>query len=395
MDSMWSEYEQYLEAARAAQEAGIDIFPQPAFVVKVSLVNNGKKGQATRARKDLLEDDEKGDSESDKLFINVCTDACVDAPSIVKQSNDVPQPATSTSSALTSASSSAPATPPPGSLRLPMSVGPLTPCTSRSGAPSVCVDVVIHPSTLAPPLDASHSQAAYQYAIAQAALIQRQTGTQLEILTPPQQQAAAMHQLKRTIATFALQRVEEKYGLRVDGAAEVKFPRVVYKGSLPVAAQRIRRDKGNPLHAMTPVQREEAERKGKVMVQEVTQPQQSKPAATTTSSKAAVKVAPAPSVEPAQAEPAKQPSEHSSKERQGVEQERAVGEEAEQTKPEVSVVEQSTTEAEQPVKASENVVATPDYTLNVDDSQLTLQVQFPGVVSSFTQPSTALRSMPI
>jgi len=391
---MWSEYEQYLQAARAAQEAGIDIFPQAAFVVKVSLLggDEGKRGQANKAKKDLLEEEERGDGDSDKLFINVCTDACVDAPEIVKQPNDnavLPTAATS------STSTPAPATPPPGSLRLPMSVGPLTPCTSRSGAPSLSVDVVIHPSTLAQPLDATHSQAAYQYAVAQAALIQRQSGTAPPVLTPAQQQAVAVREVRRTVAAFALQRVEEKYMLRVEGESEMKFPKAAYKGSLPPPAQRIRRNKDNPLHAMTPQQREEAEKRGKVLVQEVTQPLQSKQATTTAPAKA-VSTTPAavPLVEAEATPPAKQLSEQAtpsavrtdSAVRPEVEKRERLSNETVQTDEQVQAV-------QQPATTQAPACVTPAYTLDTDDGRLTLQVQLPGVVSLQHRPTQRTAGM--
>ena len=377
MDSMWSEYEQYLQAARAAQEAGIDIFPQPAFVVKVSLVNDSRKGRATTVKRDLLEEDERAESESDKLFINVCTDACVDAPEIVKQSSDVP-PSTSAPSA---ASSSTPTAAPPGSLRLPMSVGPLTPCTSRSGSPSLSVDVVIHPSTLIQPLDATHSQAAYQYAVAQAALIQRHSGTAPPILTPDQQQAMAMRELRRTVATFALQRVEEKYQLRVDAEAEVKFPKAAYKGSLPPPAQRIRRNKDNPLHAMTPQQREETERRGKVLVQEVAHVPHSKPASSgTTTSAVPIKAATPPVPQPSQ-QGNTAAAQRDSNQTQQTEKQATVSEAAEQTKQEATAVEQPKSISQRPTAAEEAPATTPVYSLDVADGQLILQVQLPGVVS--------------
>ena len=392
MDSMWSEYEQYLQAAKAAQEAAIDIFPQPAFVVKVSLVNNNRQGQtASRVKKDLLEDDERGDNDSDKLFINVCMDACVDAPSIVKQSNNTLQPSTAIAS---SDSSPAPATPPPGSLRLPMSVGPLTPCTSRSGSPSVCVDVVIHPSTLAPPLDAAHSQAAYQYAVAQAALIERQSGTAPPVLTPAQQQAVAMRELKRTVAAFALQRIEEKYKLRINAEPEIKFPKAAYKGTLPPPVQRIRRNKDNPLHAMTPQQREEAERKGKVMVQEVWVAQQSKPTAALAADAAAARATHPSKTGTAHTAPVKLATEDSSRnERHMAGEQQSVGTDEKQTKPSASAVEESTTEVEKSTMANGSAAVTPVYTLDVNDKALTLQVQLPGVVSSLTITAALLVSI--
>ena len=388
MDSMWSEYEQYLQAARAAQEAGIDIFPQAAFVVKVSLLSDTQKGRATKVRKDLLEEDERGDSESDKLFINVCTDACVDAPEIVRQPADVPALPPSVTSATPTSSAAAP---PPGSLRLPMSVGPLNPCKSRSGAPSLSVDVVIHPSTLIQPLDAAHSQAAYQYAIAQAALIQRQSGTAPPVLTPAQQQAMAMREVKRTVAAFALQRIEEKYKLRVDEQAELKFPKAAYRGSLPPAAQRIRRNKDNPLHAMTPQQREEVGKRGKVLVQEVTLPPQNKPAASTAAATTIPSEATtAPGKETILSSSVKQPSESGnasaqadSHGKQRVERQERVTEGSGQTKQEVRA-EQSTNMAEQNTTGQKPASVTPAYTLDTEGGQLTLQVQLPGVVSTST-----------
>ena len=397
MDSMWSEYEQYLQAARAAQEAGIDIFPQPAFVVKVSLVQEGRKGPPAVARKDLLEEDERGDSESDKLFINVCTDSCVDAPEIVNQPSEVSPPS---ASAVSSASSSTSTAAPPGSLRLPMSVGPLTPCTSRSGSPSLSVDVVIHPSTLAQPLDDTHSQAAYQYAVAQAAIIQRQSGKAPPVLTPSQHQSMAMRELKRTVAAFALQRIEEKYKLRVDEAAEVRFPKAAYKGSLPPPGQRIRRNKDNPLHAMTPQQREQAERRGKgtVLVQEVTQPLQSKPAALTAAvTTVPVRAAVASAVETSQALAAGQSSETSTPDAQlhgdeAVESERRekVSDAATQQKEEVRTVEPSVVVAERTTIMQEVAAVTPAYTLDMDSGKLSLQVQLPGVVGAFSLSRLAL-----
>ena len=381
MDSMWSEYEQYLQAARTAQEAGIDIHPQPAFVVKVSLVSERGRGQAGGARKDLLEDGERVDSESDKLFINVCTDACVDAPEIVKPS-EVPPPSESISSA--------PSTPPaaaapPGSLRLPMSVGPVTPCSSRSGSPSLFVDVVIHPSTLAQPLDDTHSQAAYQYAVAQAALIQRQSGTAPPVLTPGQQQAAAMRELKRTVAAFALQRIEEKYKLRVDEHTELRFPKAVYKGTQPPPAHRIRRNRNNPLHAMTPQQREQADRRGKLLVQEVTQPAQSRHSLLASSGSARAETVQAALTQQSIENCSSSAKLTGSQDTQQSAKHEAVTEKANSAEESAIAMEQPTT-AKAAVIAEETTVVTaavtPAYTVDVDDSQLTLQVQIPGVVST-------------
>ena len=387
MDSMWAEYEQYLQAARAAQEAGIDIFPHAAFVVKVSLLSERKAGQAGSARKDLLEEEERGDNDSDKLFINVCTDACVDAPEIVKQ----PADASTLSTALPSSDpSTAAVVPPPGSLRLPMSVGPLTPCTSHSGLPSLSVDVVIHPSTLAPPLAASHSQAAYQYAMAQAALIQRQSGTAPPVLTPAQQQTVAMRELKRTVAAFALQRIEEKYKLRVDGQAELKFPKAAYKGSLPPPAQRIRRNKDNPLHAMTPQQREESERKGKVLVQEVAHaPQSSKPAAASPAAAAppaataevAASARVADTAQPATVDQAsKQDPSDASQHADAQTNSSAIPAQPNQ---QVGAMTRSSAGVEMDT-AVKIAAVTPSHTLETTNENITLQVQLPGVVSAIT-----------
>ena len=261
LETLWSQYEAYLESAQAAQEAGVDIFPQPAFVIKVSLLPPVKPAAAAAAPPSS-----EPQLEGDRLFINVCTDAAVDAPELVKATPEAALPRPDASS-----SSPPAAGVPPGSLRLPMSVGPLSQCLSRSGVPSLCVDVIVHPDTVN--LDVQQHQAqhehAYSIALAQAAIIQRRDGVAPAVPSPAAAAAMTLQQVKRTVASLAIDKLQAKYGLRVDEQAELRFPKLRYKGTQPPPAQRIRRNRDNPLHQTSRDRERGREEAHKPLIEEV------------------------------------------------------------------------------------------------------------------------------
>ena len=238
LESLWSQYEAYLESAQAAQEAGVDIFPQPAFVIKVGLLPPVKPTAAAAAAPSS-----EPQLEGDRLFINVCTDAAVDAPELVKATPEAALPRPDASS-----SSQPAASVPPGSLRLPMSVGPLSQCLSRSGVPSLCVDVVVHPDTVN--LDVQQHQAqhehAYSIALAQAAIIQRRDGVAPAVPSPAAAAAMTLQQVKRTVASLAIDKLQAKYGLRVDEQAELRFPQAALQGDAAAASAEDTKEQRQP-----------------------------------------------------------------------------------------------------------------------------------------------------
>ena len=327
IDQLWGEYSDYLDAARAQQSLGLDILPAPRFVVKATL--------AARSAVD------GGREEGDKLFINVCTHEAVDAPEVMKEET---------------------ATAPAGSLRVPMSVGPLGQSVDRSGQPCLCVDVVVHPEAveLTGERSKADQEAAYQLALQQAELIARRDGVAPTVPTPAALRALTLAQLRRTVASIALGKLAEKYQLQVDSATEPRFPKLLYKGALPPPAQRIRRNPNNPLHNT-----QTAAPPGKSLIEVLPAPPAA-PSATAAPITNGVDTAIDASTAAVKA------SVEVDADTEAVSAGKVVEEEA--------VAEEKQTES--PVESTVTAAVTPRYELSTEVAEVVLHVHLPGVASS-------------